>query len=113
MDHRRAISLVCRPVTCPTVTPAPPWYRVLMEVRMRRVCLLVLVSSIGSAQTALPPAPALVRGVLLERDTPAASGEFSVRAPDNQVFRYRFDAKTYVERENQMIDVPRLQPGEK
>ncbi len=80
---------------------------------MRRVCLLVLVSSIGLAQTAAPPSPALVRGVLLERDTPAASGELSVRAVDNQVFRYRYDAKTYVERENQMIDVRRLEPGEK
>src|SRR3954469_6810317 len=56
--------------------------------------------------------PALIRGVLLERDTPA-TGEFSVRNGENQVFRYHFDAKTYVERENQMIDVPRLQPGEK
>lgn len=63
------------------------------------------------AQT--PASPALVRGVLLERDTPTGSGEFSVRAADNQVFRYHFDAKTYVERENRMIDVPRLQPGEK
>jgi hypothetical protein len=79
---------------------------------MSRVWLLLLVFSIGSAQT--PSAsPALVRGVLLERDTPAGSGEFSVRMPDNQVFRYHFDSKTYVERENQMIDVRRLQPGEK
>jgi hypothetical protein len=80
---------------------------------MRRVWLLWLVSSIGMAQTAPPAAPALVRGVLLERDTPTGSGEFSVRLADNQVFRYHFDTKTYVERENQMIDVPRLQPGEK
>jgi hypothetical protein len=84
-----------------------------MEARMRRVWLLLLVSSIGTAQLAPPLAPALVRGVLLERDTPTGSGEFSVRAADNQVFRYHFDTKTYVERENQMIDVPRLQPGEK
>jgi hypothetical protein len=83
-----------------------------MEARMRRVWLLALVSSIGMAQTASPP-PALVRGVLLERDSPNGSGEFSVRVADNQVFRYRFDAKTYVEREKQMIDVARLQPGEK
>lgn len=79
---------------------------------MRRVWLLVLVSSIVVAQ-APPPSPALVRGVLLERDQPNGSGEFSVRAADNQVFRYQFDAKTYVEREKQMIDVARLQPGEK
>jgi hypothetical protein len=72
-----------------------------------------LVSAVGAAQTTPSPSPALIRGVLLERDLPTAAGEFSVRASDNQVFRYRFDAKTYVERENQMIDVPRLQPGEK
>ena len=80
---------------------------------MRTVWLLVLVSSMGRTQTAAPQAPALVRGVLLERDSPAKSGEFSVRAADNQVFRYRFDPKTYVERENQLIDVPRLEAGEK
>src|SRR6516164_6325664 len=60
-----------------------------------------------------PPAPSLIRGVLLERDPQAASGEFSVRGPDNQVFRYRFDAKTYVERESRMVEVSRLEPGEK
>src|ERR1051326_6091707 len=68
----------------------------------------------AAAQVPPPPhSPALVRGVLLERDTQTAGGEFSVRLADNQVFRYRFDRRTYVERENQMIDLPRLQPGEK
>jgi hypothetical protein len=57
--------------------------------------------------------PALVRGVLLERDPQLAGGQFSVRLSDNQVFRYQFDRKTYVEREKQLIDVPRLVPGEK
>ena len=83
---------------------------------MRTVWLLLLVSSLGMSQTtppAPPPSPALVRGVLLERDAPAGSGEFSVRVADNQVYRYHFDTKTYVERENQMIDVRRLQPGDK
>jgi hypothetical protein len=84
-----------------------------MEAPRHRVWLLVLVSAVGAAQTTPSPSPALIRGVLLERDLPTAAGEFSVRVADNQVFRYRFDAKTYVERENQMIDVPRLQPGEK
>jgi hypothetical protein len=80
---------------------------------MRWAWLLVLAASIGRTQTDPPAPPALIRGVLLERDTPAPSGEFSLRAGDNQVFRYRFDAKTYVERDSQMIDVHRLQPGEK
>jgi hypothetical protein len=51
--------------------------------------------------------------VLLERDSQISGGQFSVRLPDNQVFRYQFDKKTYVEREKQLIDVPRLVPGEK
>jgi hypothetical protein len=84
-----------------------------MEARMRRVWVLALLSSMAAAQTAPPSSPALIRGVLLERDAPGGSGEFSVRAADNQVFRYHFDAKTYVEREAQMIDVRRLLPGEK
>ncbi len=60
----------------------------------------------------VPSSPALIRGVLLERDS-QTSGEFSVRAPDNQVYRYQFDRKTYVERETHMIDVQHLAPGEK
>ncbi|SPE35085.1 conserved hypothetical protein [Candidatus Sulfopaludibacter sp. SbA6] len=78
---------------------------------MRTFWLLVPLA-VGMAQTP-PPVPALVRGVLLERDTGSTSGEFSVRAPDNQVYRYQFDRKTYVERDDQMIDVKRLEPGEK
>jgi hypothetical protein len=59
-----------------------------------------------------PDSP-LVTGVLLERDSGPAHGEFAIRAADNQVFRYRFDDKTYVERDDAMISVPRLQAGEK
>lgn len=73
-----------------------------------------LASFAGIALAQTPPlVPALVRGVLLERDTQTPSGEFSVRAPDNQVYRYQFDRKTYVERDDQMIEVKRLEPGEK
>jgi hypothetical protein len=78
---------------------------------MRLLGVLLLGTWIASAQT--PGSAALVRGVLLERDPQTASGEFSVRLPDNQVFRYSFDQKTYVERDEQLIDVPRLRPGEK
>jgi hypothetical protein len=76
---------------------------------MGRLALLLLGALTAAAAT--PPA-ALVRGVLLECDA-KAPGEFSIRAADNQVLRYRFDGKTYVERENQMIDMQRLAPGEK
>ena len=57
--------------------------------------------------------PALLRGVLLERDPQTDTGEFSVRDADNQVFRFLFDAKTYVERDQQSIDVSRLRQGER
>jgi hypothetical protein len=79
-------------------------------VGMRAAWLLGILAWTGMAQT---PVPALVRGVLLERDTQSTSGEFSVRAPDNQVYRYQFDRKTYVERDDRMIEVKRLEPGER
>ena len=78
---------------------------------MRAAGLVLLFPLLGAAQT--PASAALIRGVLLERDAPTAAGQFSVRAADNQVFRYQFDRKTYVEREDQPIDVARLVPGEK
>jgi hypothetical protein len=74
---------------------------------------LLLVSALISAAQIPPQSAGLLRGVLLERDAQTDGGEFSVREPGNQVVRYRFDAKTYVEREERTIDVPRLRPGEK
>ena len=53
-----------------------------------------------------------MRGVLLECDAGAA-GEFSIRAADNRVLRYQFDRKTYVEREERLIEAARLVAGEK
>ena len=82
---------------------------------MRIMSLSLLAAGLCAGQTAPAPQPgsALVRGVLLERDAQAPEGEFSVRLADNRVFRYRFDRKTYVEREHDLIDVARLRPGEK
>jgi len=73
--------------------------------------VLLLIPAALAAQQ--PPSAALVRGVLIERDTQTPTGEFSVRAPDDLVLRYRFDAKTYVERDQLLSSVPRLQPGDK
>jgi hypothetical protein len=78
---------------------------------MRAVGLWLLLPLIGASQT--PPNPALVRGVVLECDSQGSAGELSVRAADNQVFRYQFDRKTYVERDDQLIDAARLRPGER
>src|ERR1700730_7678524 len=78
---------------------------------MRAVRLFLLIPWLGAAQTV--PNPALVRGVILECDSQSSSGELSVRAADNQVFRYQFDRKTYAERDDHLIEASRLLPGEK
>jgi hypothetical protein len=82
---------------------------------MRNFGLLIWVFAIwwvfaAGAQT---PPPGFVRGVILECDSQTATGEVAIRAADNQVFRYQFDAKTYAERDDQLIQASRLKPGEK
>jgi hypothetical protein len=77
--------------------------------RMGRLGLLLIAAIVAMAQT--PPA-ALVQGVLLECDQ-KAPGEFSIRAAGDQVFRYDFDSKTYVERDKQMTRMQALAPGDK
>lgn len=74
---------------------------------MRLLGVLLLVSGALTAQT-----PA-VRGVLLERDAPGSTGQFSVRLPTHEVLRYRFDAQTAIQRDGNSVDVGRLKPGEK
>lgn len=54
----------------------------------------------------------ILRGVVLECDQRPA-GELAIRAADNEVLRYQFDKRTYVERNEQMIEPSRLLPGEK
>ena len=78
---------------------------------MRSLRVLLLLPLVCAAQTT--PAPPLVRGVVLERDAQVESGQFSVRAPDNHVYRYQFDSKTYVERDSQAVEITRLNPGDK
>ena len=68
---------------------------------MRPLVVLALLCSASTAQ--IVEAPAEVRGIVLDRD-PGPTGEFSVRAPNNHVFRYRFDAKTAIDGE--------LRPGD-
>lgn len=62
---------------------------------MRACCLLLLAPFYAQAQF---PAPEQA-GVVLERDLNVDSGEFAIRAPDHQVFRYQFDSKSVVERD--------------
>jgi hypothetical protein len=77
---------------------------------MRIIGVLLVLALRCTAQT--ESSGALMRGTLLECDA-RPSGEFSIRGADNQVLRYRFDAKTYVERDERLIDAARLAPGEK
>lgn len=74
---------------------------------MRFLWVVLLFPLVAAPQTG-----ALVSGVLLERDAQTASGQFSVRAADDQVFRYLFDPETYVERDDVTTDVARLEPGD-
>jgi hypothetical protein len=73
---------------------------------MRHWALLLVGTCLAAAdQTS-------VTGVVLERDPQTASGQFSVRLPDHLVVRYRFDAHTAVERDQQKSEVARLKPGD-
>jgi len=78
---------------------------------MRGPWLLILLPLAVAAQTVT--APALIRGVILECDSQAPAGELAVRDASNEVFRYQFDAKTYAERDGQMIPAWHLKAGEK
>ena len=78
---------------------------------MRLWRLLLLFPAALAAQQS--QTASLLRGVLIERDTQPAAGEFAVRAPDNQVFRYRFDTQTSVDRDQLPCSVPRLEAGDK
>jgi hypothetical protein len=78
---------------------------------MRMVELVVLLPCVMTAADTPYNSP-ILRGVVLECDQ-RTSGELSIRAADNEVLRYQFDKKTYVERDEQMIEAARLLPGEK
>jgi len=76
---------------------------------MRTPWLFLLAPLIASAQ--FPP-PRLT-GVLLERDSNAAAGEFAVRAQDNEVYRFQFNTRTSVDFDGLTSEVSRLTPGER
>jgi hypothetical protein len=78
---------------------------------------LVTILAIGalwmpdSAWAQIPPAGAML-GTLLEADSPANSGEFSIRGPESEVFRFRYDSATRVERAGSQSTLQQLRPGE-
>ena len=59
-----------------------------------------------------PPQASLLRGTLVERDSGIEGGEFSVRGPESEVVRYRFDSKTRVVLNDFASSIPQLRPGE-
>ena len=79
-------------------------------------CAVRLAVSMGVAACAAilqaGMAPGLVRGHLLEWDGAKAAGEFSIRTASHQVYRFRFDAKTYVERDGEMCAIGKLLKGD-
>src|SRR5437879_2967880 len=77
---------------------------------MRSTAILCVLPLLAAAQT--PHNSPILRGVVLECDQRAV-GEIAIRAADNEVLRYQFDRKTYVERDEHMIEAARLIPGEK
>jgi hypothetical protein len=74
-----------------------------------RVLLLVFPALLMAEQ----PPVVVTNGTLLERDTGSPIGEFSVREADNHVFRYRFDEKTLVDRNQLTSSIDYLQAGDK
>ncbi len=78
---------------------------------MRALIVLVVVCAAALAQPAQQGA--IMRGVFLELDPDVGSSQFSLRAPDNQVFRYRFDSTTYVERDSKVTVFAALKPGDR
>lgn len=75
-----------------------------------RLPAVLLATVILAAQEQAPVG--LVRGDLLEMDAAGATGELSIRSPDNRVFRFLYDGRTYIERDKQRIPASKLKSGE-
>ena len=86
-------------------------FRLGARILLSALAVGILAAIRLAAQT--PAFTGVVRGVLLEFDPGGTSGEFSVRMQGtHQVYRFTFDAKTYVEREKHRIFVTGLQKGD-
>jgi hypothetical protein len=75
---------------------------------MRTIGFAVLLPCLAAAQSQNSP---ILRGVVLECEQ-RVTGELAIRTTDNEVLRYQFDRRTYVERDERMIEPARLQVGE-
>ena len=75
--------------------------------------VLCVSGNLGPLGAQGPAFPGIIRGVLLECDSPAFSGQFAIRAQtSNQVYRFTFDPKTYVEREERRISMAGVRKGD-
>lgn len=72
---------------------------------------LALVLSAMSVSAQLAPV-GLVRGSLLECEPEGEAGALTLRTGEHRVFRFVYDARTYIERERKRIAAGALQPGE-
>jgi hypothetical protein len=88
------------------------WYVESRDKRWMRLFGTLLLFPLCLASQSERPYYGLLRGVLLESNARAGSGELTVRAQDNRLFRYRFDSRTYVEREDVLVDGASLLPGD-
>jgi hypothetical protein len=71
-----------------------------------------LVRAQSAPELALPAKAPVLRGALVECDGHAQAGEFSIRGPESEVVRYRFDAKTRVERAGMAATLTLFSAGE-
>ncbi len=76
---------------------------------MRQVWLGVAIAAALYGQEVTPAG--VLRGTVVERDE-ASSGEIAIRAPDNHVFRFRYDGKTWAERNGRRISISDMRTGE-
>lgn len=74
---------------------------------------MLCLSPGGVLRAQQPAFTGVIRGLLVECDDTGPAGEFGLRVrTTNQVYRFRFDAKTYVEREEQRVSMSGLKKGD-
>ena len=76
---------------------------------MRAIAGLIFAGVLGGQE--LAPV-GMVRGTLLETELIGSRGSLALRTPENKVYRFEFDSKTYFEREKRRVNATRLQAGD-